>query len=386
LSSGHFPSLRFPADIYLEGGDQYRGWFQSSMLTSIAVNGVAPYKIIITHGWTVDGEGKAMHKSLGNAVAPDEVITVYGADILRLWVASTDYRVDSRISKDILKQLSEIYLKIRNTARFILGNLSGFDPDDLVALDDMPELDRWALARLSRLVTGVKASYEKYEYHTIYHAVHNFCTVDMSNFYLDIIKDRLYCDETDGLPRRSAQTVIYIILDALVRILAPILAFTTEEIWAAMPHHRGAERDSVLYNPMPEPDAAHMFTPERESMWDKLLRLRTDVNKALELARAEKIIGKPLDAEVTLYLDDAAAAAFEEIAGHDLKTLFIVSGVEIVKGAGDGYDGTEFPGATVSVRASNEPKCARCWTHDKFVGKNAEHPELCQRCLEAISR
>jgi len=343
--------------------------------------------MIITHGWTVDGEGKAMHKSLGNTVAPEEVIREYGADILRLWVASTDYRVDSRISKDILKQLSDIYLKIRNTSRFILGNLAGFDPDDSVPLQDMTELDRWALARLDRLVAIVRAAYEKYEYHAIYHAIHNFCTVDMSNFYLDVIKDRLYCDEAGGLPRRSALTVIYTILDGLVRMLAPILAFTTEEIWAAMPHQSGTERGSVLFNPMPQPDAKLAFTPDREVMWDKLLRLRADVNKALELARAEKVIGKPLEAEVSLYLDEVAQVSFEDISGQNLKMLFIVSGVGVEKNGdspADGYKGTEFPGVTVTVRASKAPKCARCWTHDEEVGKNAEHPELCPRCLDVV--
>jgi len=385
LSSGNFPNLQFPADLYLEGGDQYRGWFQSSLLTSIATNGVAPYKRIITNGWTVDGEGKAMHKSLGNAVAPEEIIKDYGADILRLWVASTDYRTDVRMSKDIAKQLSEIYLKIRNTARFILGNLDGFDADDLVDLKDMPELDLWALARLDSLVTNVNASFERYEYHTIYHAIHNFCTVDMSNFYLDIIKDRLYCDGTDSLTRRSAQTTIYTILDALVRMLAPILAFTAEEIWEAMPHHRGVELESVLFNPMPEPVAKRAFTPKREAMWDKLLRLRADVNKALELARVEKMIGKPLDAEVTLYIDESASAAFEEISGQELRTLFIVSAVNTIKGAGDGHAGIEFPGVTVSIKPSNEPKCARCWTRDRDVGKSAEHPELCPRCLLVVA-
>jgi len=384
LSSGNFAALRFPAELYLEGGDQYRGWFQSSMLTSIATNGVAPYKMIITHGWTVDGEGKAMHKSLGNAVAPEEVIKEYGADILRLWVASSDYRVDSRISKDILKQLSDIYLKIRNTARFILGNLNGFDPDSLVSIADMAELDRWALARLNRLVTGVMASYERYEYHTIYHAIHNFCTVDMSNFYLDVIKDRLYCDFANGLPRRSAQTAIYLILDALVRMLAPILAFTTEEIWATMPHHSGAELGSVLLNTIPVPVEEYMFSPRQDAVWDKLLRLRADVNKALELARAEKIIGKPLDAELTLYIDESAAAAFGELAGYDLRTLFIVSAVDVAASPGVGYVGTEFPGVTVAVRASEAPKCARCWTHDGEVGKSAAHPELCPRCLDVV--
>ena len=384
LSTGHFPGLRFPADIYLEGGDQYRGWFQSSMLTSIAVNGAAPYRTIITHGWTVDGDGKAMHKSLGNTVAPEEIIKDYGADVLRLWVASTDYRTDVRISKGILSQLSDIYLKIRNTARFILGNLSGFDPDNLVPYADMREIDRWALSRLERLVSSVTESYEKYEFHTIYHAIHNFCTVDMSNFYLDVIKDRLYCDETNGLSRRSAQTAVYIVLDALVRMLAPILAFTAEEIWASMPHSKDADSDSVLYNRMPEPDAAHAFTPGQNAMWEKLLRLRAGVNKALELARADKVIGKPLDAEVTLHISPDAEDTFAEIAGQDLKTLFIVSAADVVKGAGEGYSCAEFPGVTVSVVSSGAPKCVRCWTHDKDVGKSAEHPELCARCAGVV--
>ncbi|MDR0491889.1 MAG: isoleucine--tRNA ligase [Oscillospiraceae bacterium] len=381
---GSFPDLSFPADIYLEGGDQYRGWFQSSMLTSIALSGAAPYKLVITHGWTVDGEGKAMHKSLGNTVAPEDVIKDFGADILRLWVASTDYKTDGRISKDILKQLSDIYLKIRNTARFIIGNLDGFYTDNLVAAGDMPDIDRWALARLDRLVKNVCASYEKYEYHTIYHAIHNFCTIDMSNFYLDVIKDRLYCDETDGQPRRSAQTAMYIILDTLVRLLAPILAFTAEEIWASMPHDKSAVRESVLFNPMPSPGGMYAFAPEQEAMWDNLLRLRSDVNKALEISRAEKIIGKPLDAEVTLYVEESAAAAFGDISRMDMKTLFIVSSVDVASGSGAGYSGTEFPGVTVSVRASDAPKCARCWIHDENVGKSAEHPELCPRCLAVV--
>jgi len=378
LSSGNFPNLSFPADLYLEGGDQYRGWFQSSMLTSIAVNGVAPYRRIITNGWTVDGEGKAMHKSLGNAVSPEEFLKEYGADVLRLWVASTDYRTDVRMSKDIAKQLSDIYLKIRNTARFILGNLGDFDPNNLVAPEDMPELDRWALARLNKLVESVKASYERYEYHTIYHAVHNFCTVDMSNFYLDIIKDRLYCDKADGLLRRSAQTAIYLILDSLVRMLAPILAFTTEEIWALLPHRSGAEADSVLYNPIPEPKDEYALSAEQLAKWDNVLKLRTDVYKALENARTEKVIGKSLEAEVTMCFDEAAFKAFEPIADKDYKSLLIVSDVHVAVGS-------EFSDVTFKVAASDKPKCARCWKHDKDVGNSEEHPELCPRCLDVVT-
>jgi len=390
MSSGKFPSLSFPADLYLEGGDQYRGWFQSSMLTSIAVNGVAPYRRIITNGWTVDGEGYAMHKSTGNVVAPEEIIRDYGADILRLWVASTDYRTDVRMSKEIAKQLSDIYLKIRNTARFILGNLNSYDPDDPVSFDDMPELDRWALSRLNKLIESVRSSYEKYEYHTIYHAIHNFCTIDMSNFYLDIIKDRLYCDKAQSISRRSAQTTIYTILDALVRLLTPVLAFTAEEIWALMPHRNGAEKQSVLYNPMPEPNIGYSLTQEQTAMWESILSLRSDVYKALEIARINKVIGKSLEAEVTMHFNDTAAAAFEKIAENDYKALFIVSDVHINTGTDKMFDkaeihaGSEFPGVSVAVGASKKPKCVRCWKHDTDVGINENHPELCPRCVDVV--
>jgi isoleucyl-tRNA synthetase len=381
-----FPGLRSPADVYLEGGDQYRGWFQSSMLTSIATKGEAPYRQIITHGWTVDGEGKAMHKSLGNAVAPEEVIKDYGADILRLWIASSDYRADVRISKDILKQLSDIYLKIRNTARFLLGNLDGFDPDAAVPFEQMLELDKWAVVKLNKLVERVIAAYERYEYHVIYHSIHNFCAVDMSSIYLDIIKDRLYCEAADSFARRSAQSAMHLILDSLVRLLAPILAFTSEEIWAAMTHSRKDDPESVLFNAMPAPDSRYVFTPEQDEKWERLLSLRTDVNKALELARAEKIIGKPLDAEITLYLDDTGAKNFELMRDENLKELFIVSKVTVTNAtAGAGYAAQEFAGVVIEVKASTEAKCVRCWTHDARVGENAAHPELCPRCAAVVS-
>ena len=380
-----FEGLAFPADIYLEGGDQYRGWFQSSMLTSIAAKGVAPYRQIITHGWTVDGEGKAMHKSLGNVVAPEEIIKDYGADILRLWVASTDYRNDMRMSKEILKQLSDIYLKIRNTARYILGNLCGFNPDEALPFEELEELDKWAVAEFNKLVARVRAAYDRYEYHTIYHGIHNFCAVEMSSFYLDVIKDRLYCDAVDSFSRRSAQSAIFTILDGLVRLLAPILAFTAEEIWAAMPHRAGDDTESVLFNDMPDFNPALVLAPEREEQWEKLLNLRDDVNKALELARAEKVIGKPLDAEVTIYLDEEGAKAFESIKDENLSLLFIVSKVTAVRGSGAGYAAQAFKGAVIEVKASTAPKCVRCWVHDERVGECAEHPQLCPRCAAAIS-
>jgi len=391
LTSGVFNGLKFPSDLYIEGNDQYRGWFQSAMLTSIAANGVAPYKRVITHGWTVDGEGKAMHKSLGNAVAPDEIIKDSGADLLRLWVASSDYKVDTRVSKNIIKQLSDIYLKIRNTARFILGNLGDFDTNNLVPAEQMPELDRWALSTLSKLTESVMAAYDRYEYHTIYHAIHNFCTVDMSNFYLDIIKDRLYCDEKDGLSRRSAQTTIYLILDAVVRMLTPILAFTVEEIWTYMPHREGVDTESALLNPMPQPTPGLRFSSELEERWNKLIKLRNDVNKALEIARNEetdqdKKIGKSLVAEVEIFFTDEAKKEFKAIADLELHDLFIVSAVKISEGKGEGHDSTEFSGATIKVKLSEAPECSRCWKRDEKVGTLADHPTLCPRCHDVIKK
>ncbi len=378
------PELGYPADLYLEGGDQYRGWFQSSMLTSIAVNGVAPYKQIITHGWTVDGQGKVMHKSLGNAISPQDTIQQYGADIFRLWVSSADYTQDMRLSKDILKQLADAYLKIRNTCRYILGNLEGFDPDDQVAYGDMIELDQWAVTRCNDLVAECRRHYDGYEFHSVYRAIYNFCVIDMSNFYLDIIKDRLYCEAPGSFPRKSAQSAIYRILDAMVRLLAPVLAFTSEEVWAAMPHAQGDDAESVLFNPMPEADPALAFTPEQSAYWADILALKDDVNKALEEVRAAKTVKKSTDAKLTLYLDDSAWERFQKLQSHHFEALFIVSRVEIVHGAGQGYQGEAFPGLTVRVEMDEAPKCPRCWNHHPSIGTPGGHPELCPRCAAVV--
>ena len=378
------PELGYPADLYLEGGDQYRGWFQSSMLTSIAVNGVAPYKQIITHGWTVDGQGKVMHKSLGNAISPQDTIQQYGADIFRLWVSSADYTQDMRLSKDILKQLADAYLKIRNTCRYILGNLEGFDPDDQVAYGDMIELDQWAVTRCNDLVAECRRHYDGYEFHSVYRAIYNFCVIDMSNFYLDIIKDRLYCEAPGSFPRKSAQSAIYRILDAMVRLLAPVLAFTSEEVWAAMPHAQGDDAESVLFNPMPEADPALAFTPEQSAYWADILALKDDVNKALEEVRAAKTVKKSTDAKLTLYLDDSAWERFQKLQGHHFEALFIVSRVEVVHGAGQGYQGEAFPGLTVQVAMDEAPKCPRCWNHHPSIGTPEGHPELCPRCAAVV--
>ena len=350
------PYLKYPADLYLEGGDQYRGWFQSSMLTSIAVNGVAPYKQIATHGWTVDGEGKAMHKSLGNAVSPDEVIKDYGADMLRLWVASADYTQDMRISKDIMKQLSQAYLKIRNTARYMLGNLCDFEPDrDLVPAENLMELDRYALHTFNELAKTARAAYDRYEFHAVYRAVYNFCVVDMSNFYLDIIKDRLYCGAE--AERRSAQTALYHILDGMTRLIAPILAFTSDEIWHAMKHAQGVNAESVLFNDMPGDNAAFALDAAARERWAKLVSLRDAVNKALENARNAGVFKKAQDTDVTLSVSESDAAF---LAGVDLASLCIVSKVTVTTGAVEGEKSEDclIP-CTIAVALDESPKCPR---------------------------
>ena len=375
------PYLKYPADLYLEGGDQYRGWFQSSMLTSIAVNGVAPYHQIATHGWTVDGEGKAMHKSLGNAVSPDEVIREYGADMLRLWVASADYTQDMRISKDIMKQLSQAYLKIRNTARYMLGNLCDFDPDThAVAYDKLEELDRFALASYNNLVKACREAYDRYEFHGVYRAVYNFCVVDMSNFYLDIIKDRLYCGDDAG--RRSAQTALYTILDGMTRLIAPILAFTSDEIWHAMKHAKGVDAESVLLNDMPGYEEELALDAAGQERWDKLVSLRDAVNKALENARNAGVFKKAQDTDITLSVS-AADAAFLE--GVDLATLCIVSKVTVTteQVEGEQMEDCLVP-CTIAVKLSEAPKCPRCWNHNEHIGTEGHHPELCPRCAAVV--
>ena len=323
-----------------------------------------------------------MHKSLGNAVAPDEVIKDYGADMLRLWVSSADYTQDMRISKDILKQLSQAYLKIRNTARYMLGNLSGFNPDtDQVDYTALTPLDQWALARYNELIGTVRAAYDRYEFHGVYRAIYNFCVVDMSNFYLDIIKDRLYCG--DDADRAAAQTALYQILDGMTRMLAPMLAFTSEEIWAAMPHAKADEASCVLLNDIPDYNEKLCLSPELSAQWDKVIALRTDVNKALEAARGQKLVGKSLDAEVTLYLTAEGKKAFDAMGQHDLAAVCIVSKVTVVEGEGQGVAGENFPGVTIAVAPAQAPKCSRCWAHNDQVDAETE---LCPRCAGVLKK
>lgn len=373
-----------PVDVYLEGNDQYRGWFQSSMLTAIATKGIAPYKTVITHGMIVDEERQKMSKSLGNGISPQEILDQYGADILRLWVSSADYRQDMRISKEMFKHLAQNYLKIRNTARYILGNLEGFDPKtDMVAYNDLCELDRWALMKLNDLVAKVIKGYDDYEFHVVLHAIHNFCVVDMSNFYLDVIKDRLYCEEKNGVLRRSAQTAMYEILDALVRMIAPILCFTADEIWQAMPHRDGDDAANIVLNAMPQVNPAWAFAEEASSKWDKLIALRDDVNKALEEARKNKVIGKPLEAWVTVYADDETAALLETVPVDELAALCIVSKLRVIRGNGEGMQGENLPVQIAIERASGD-KCERCWMYVDSIGQDSKHPTLCARCAAVV--
>lgn len=368
------PYLKWPADLYLEGADQYRGWFQSSLLTSVATQGTAPYKAVLTHGWVVDGKGRVMHKSLGNGIDPQDVIKQYGADVLRLWVASSDYHADIRISQDILKQLSEAYRKIRNTARYILGNLSDFNPDtDMVSTDELMSIDKWALAKLNELMDKVKVSYDKYEFHIVYHSIHNFCVVDMSNFYLDVLKDRLYTEKADSKARRAAQTTIYIILDAMTRMIAPILAYTSDEIWKYMPHSNNDVPEHIVFNCMPEKvDVA--IDSDFMAYWDKIHELRDEVKKSLETYIKDKTIKGSLEAKIILSAN-GENLEFLKKAKDELAAAFIVSEVEITEG------GSELE---IKVEKAEGEKCERCWTISKTVGENSEHPTLCARCCENL--
>ncbi len=377
--------LYSPADLYLEGADQYRGWFQSSLLTSVVWNGHAPYKSVCTHGWVVDGEGRKMAKSLGNGIEPKEIIKDYGADILRLWVASSDYHADIRISKEILKQLSESYKKIRNTARFILGNLDncdGFDYDsDAVSDDQLLDLDKWALMKLDELIDKVNTAYDAFDYHIVFHSIHSFCVVYMSNFYLDILKDRLYCEKKDSVERRAAQTVMYRVLSAISRLIAPIMSFTADEIWKFMPHSSNDNTESIFLNQMTDKSGI-VLSDEFKDKWDIIYNLREDVKKALENKRAAKIIGASLEAKVTIHADEKLynkLIAFKD----ELPVIFIVSAVEIVNG-GDGEFKGEFESVSVTVEKAFGEKCERCWVYSDSVGKDAEHPTLCSRCIKVI--
>ncbi len=379
--STHFASMQkdqgfWPANVYMEGLDQYRGWFQSSLLTAVGALGKgAPFQECVTHGWTVDGEGKAMHKSLGNGVDPADIFKKYGADMIRLWAGSADYHADVRCSDNIFKQLSQNYLKFRNTARYCLGNLDGFDADRLVSPAEMLELDRWAVTRLNALMERCESAYQNYEFHVVSHAINDFCVVEMSSFYLDIIKDRLYCEERDGLPRRSAQTALWLILDTMTKLFAPILAFTCDEIWQAMPHRAGDDGRNVLLNEMNKPFTDYALDAGAMARWDETIKVRSAVNAALESARAEKKIGKSLEAKVRLTVP-AASAFLADMDADALADVLIVSQAE----AEAGVD------LSVQVEPAQGMKCERCWKILPSVGRDSAHPTLCARCAAVVSQ
>lgn len=376
------PELAWPADMYLEGSDQHRGWFQSSLLTSVATEGKAPYRAVLTHGYVVDGEGRKMSKSVGNTVAPQEVIAQYGADIIRLWAASSDYKADIRISKEILKQLSEVYRKIRNTIRYILGNTNDFNYEtDKVEFKDMLELDRWALMHMQLLKKEVSAAYESYDFHVLYHAIHNFCSVEMSSYYLDILKDRLYAYKADSFERRSAQTAMYEIMLDLVVMIAPVLSFTMEEVWQFM-KKPASMPESVFM--MPWPECKEEYIDEAlESKWDNFIEIRSEITRVLEGARRAKTIGHSLDAKVELHATGEALAILRSVEG-DLATLLIVSQAKLVEGLAGGVEATGREDLKVTVQAAEGEKCERCWIYSDTVGKDAEHPTVCARCAAAL--
>lgn len=364
--------LPYPADLYLEGNDQYRGWFQSSLLTSVATNGVAPYKEVLTHGFVTDGQGRKMSKSLGNGVAPEDVANKFGADILRLWALSADYTGEVSLSDDILKQIAEVYRKIRNTARYILGNTSDYNPDEPVKYEDLQEIDKWALTRLNKLVKNCTYNYDNYNFNSCYHDINQFCVQDMSNFYLDIIKDRLYTSKKDSVERKSAQTTMYIILDSLVRLLTPMIVYTAEEIWKAMPHTKNEQVESVMLTDFPKENAIY-DNEELSAKWDEIIKLKDIVAKELENARAEKKIGHSLNAKVIISTNKKYEFLKENM--ELLRTVFIISDLEITKSEGE---------LEVKVEQAPGEKCERCWMYSTTVGEDKENPTICHRCSEAL--
>lgn len=379
--------LQWPADLYLEGSDQHRGWFNSSLSTAVATRGHAPYKAVLTHGFVVDEKGRKQSKSIGNVVDPLKVIEQMGADVLRLWVSSADYRSDLANSPSIMKQVSEAYRKIRNTSRFLMSNLYDFDPvKDRVPYAELREIDQWAMDKLSRLIERSLNAYRNYEFHVVYHAVHKFCVVDMSAFYLDIVKDRVYASLADDQGRRAAQTVMYDTIHALVRLVAPILTFTSEEIWRFLTKEDDAPV-SVQMVSMPEVKKAYL-NDALAAKWDKILDIRERVSKELEIARQQKVIGHSLNASVELYPDQEIYEFLQQVEDQ-LATIFIVSeatlhapGEQVPEDAGK----AEEMAMSIKVTAATGEKCERCWIYTSSVGEDQDHPSLCHRCSSVVKK
>ncbi len=373
-------NLTYPCQLYLEGSDQHRGWFHSALLTSVGTRSQAPYHSVLTHGFVVDGQGKKMSKSLGNVIQPDEIIKKYGADILRLWVSAEDYRDDIRISPEILERLSEAYRRIRNTCRFLLGNLADFNPQEhMVPVNEMRELDRFALYRLNGVISRIRKAYEDFEFHVVFHTLYNYCTVDLSSLYLDILKDRLYVEKTDGKLRRSAQSALYQILSALVKLMAPILVFTAEEVWAAFNKDNAG---TVHVTSFPELVPGVDLTEEERTRWDLMSALRQDVAKALEEARASKVIGSSLEAKVLIQATDDIAKAV--IDTQDPEGFFIVSQLEVQSTGPAPTESEERPPAKITVTRAEGGKCPRCWTWNPGVGADEVYTEVCPRCAGVL--
>jgi isoleucyl-tRNA synthetase len=375
------PCKWWPADLYLEGSDQHRGWFHSALLSGVVTDRRAPYEAVLTHGFVLDGQGKKMSKSAGNVVAPQDVIKQSGAEILRLWVSAQDYRDDVRISPEILNHLIEAYRKIRNTCRFVLSNLYDFDPArHRVPYAQLPELDRWALMRLEDLKTRVRRAYEEFEFHAIYHALNNFCSVDMSAVYLDILKDRLYTFRADSPARRGSQTVLYEIILSMTKLMAPILSFTADEIWRALSGQFGASLETESVHLTIFPQAKQEWQdPGLMKRWDRLLEVRTGVQAALEEQRRNKVIGSSLEAVVEIQANPDTYG-FLTTYESDLSALFIVSGAKLK----EVHHLPEKSDVLVTVSKATAKKCERCWNYREAVGSNAVHPTLCDRCVEAL--
>ena len=375
------PDLRSPADMYLEGSDQHRGWFHSSLLESVGTRNRAPYLSVLTHGFVVDGEGKKMSKSIGNTIEPEEVIEKYGAEILRLWVAAEDYTDDIRISEEILKRLVEAYRRIRNTGRFILGNLYDFDPDkDLIAYENMEEMDKWALHRLQEIIKRVGDAYDHYQFHVVFYTLYNYCTVDLSALYLDVLKDRLYTTKAGSTARRSGQSAMFIILKAMIRLLAPVFTFTAEEIWNTMPTWKDKEA-SVHLTRLPQAQERYS-NPSLGDTWKTMIDARAEIAKALEQARKDKVIGHSLDARVSVAAPEKMKNIFENHL-EDLRALLIISQLQIVQEnqITNPYKSEEIKGLVVGVEKARGEKCERCWVYSESLGKDKNHPKACERCL-----
>jgi isoleucyl-tRNA synthetase len=377
------PDLQYPADLYLEGSDQHRGWFQSSLLVALSANGNKPYKTVLTHGFTVDGQGHKMSKSKGNVVAPQDIMKTLGADIIRLWVAATDYRGEMSVSKEILERMSDSYRRIRNTMRFLLANLNGFDPaQHLVAHEDMLALDRWAVDRAYQVQQDILAAYESFEFHQIYHKLHNFCSLDLGSFYLDIIKDRQYTTQRDSLARRSAQTALFHIIEAVVRWIAPIISFTAHEIWQELPGERPESVFLADWYQGLAPLTGESGVLSRE-YWDQVMAVKTAVNKEIEEARNRKEVGSGLSAEVDLYVAPALKQHLA-VLGDELRFVLITSAARLHDESEAGQ-ATDVAGLRVKITPSVYTKCVRCWHYRADVGSHPDHPEACARCVENVA-